>query len=465
LSIAQFSVRGNLAGLLLVAGLGCGRSSTIPRAGDGAVDATSSNLGGSGDTGAVDASVDQAEVPFGSVATSSIATTATGSIVLAGLLQGSVDLGNGLLSSAGGRDLLLANFDPSGSPVWSRRFGDATDQGSAYIATGGTGDIVVATGFRGVLDLGTGPLVSAGDADVAVAKFSAKGDLIWSVRLGDADLQVPSAVAIDSTGAIVVVVRFGSGLPNEGSDLVKLSPSGEVVWSRSWLGAELSGIGIGPSDSVYATGWFWNSVDFGGGPSVSPSGVPAIFLFALTPSGDWAWNKRFGSGYANALAVDGSGNSVVVGDFNGTVDFGTGAPLVSVRDPGRFGPSDDLFIAKLGPSGEGIWSRQFGDTVTDETATSVAVDALGAIVVLGNGGSSLDFGFGPFLGGSGSGFVVRFDSAGQALWNRANAGTVAATLPSLTVLVGGGFPVGTAFSGATRTFVGGTSVFLVEYAP
>ena len=165
------------------------------------------------------------------------------------------------------------------------------------------------------------------------------------------------------------------------------------------------------------------------------------------------------------MAVDAVGNSVVVGYFDGTLDFGTGSPLVSVQDPSRFGPSDDIFIAKLAPSGEGIWSRQFGDSVTNEAATNVAVDASGAIVVAGRGGASLDFGLGPFLGDASSGFVVRFDSTGQPLWNRPTSGSPIATLPTLDVLVGGAFPASTDFAGATRTFVGGTSVFLVEYAP
>jgi hypothetical protein len=315
--------------------------------------------------------------------------------------------------------------------------------------------------------------VSAGDLNVAVAKFSTNGDFLWSIRLGDADLQFPTAVAIDSSGDIVVAVQFGTGLPNEGTTLVKLSPSGEFVWSQSWLGADVRGLRIGLANSVLAAGWFWNSVDFGGGPLAS-AGLEDIFPVELGPSGDWSWDKRFGSFGSErvlSLAIDPasapSGNIVVAGYFDRTLDFGTGAPLVSVQDPSRFGPSDDIFIAKLDPTGKGIWSRQFGDSVTNEAATNVAVDASGAIVVSGNGGTALDFGFGPFLVNDSSVFVVRFDGAGQALWDRPcpNSSAPVVTLPSLDVLVGGGFPVGTDFAGATRTFVGGTSVFLVEYAP
>jgi hypothetical protein len=140
LSVGQF-LSGSLAAFLLIAELGCGQSLTVHASADGAVEARPIDLV-------------QVDPTLGSVEVRSIATTTTGNIALAGLLQGSVDLGNGPLSSAGGTDLLVADFDPSGATIWSRRFGDATDQGSAYVATSGTGDIVVATGFRGVLDFG-----------------------------------------------------------------------------------------------------------------------------------------------------------------------------------------------------------------------------------------------------------------------------------------------------------------------
>lgn len=276
---------------------------------------------------------------------------------------------------------------------------------------------------------------------------------------------------MDSTGAALVAIPFGTGLPQEGSKLVKVSSTGEVVWSKSWLGAQVRSVAVGPANSVLVTGWFWywNSVDFGGGP-LTNAGLEDIFLVALEASGDWSWNRRFGSGgteRASSLAIDSVGNIVLAGDFNGGLDFGTGTPLASVRDPTRFGPSDDLFIAKLDPSGEGIWSRQYGDPLTNEAVASMAVDASGAVVVSGNGGSLLDFGLGPFLGDAAFDFIVRFDSAGHALWNRAlpSSGASVATLPSSVALVAGEFPRDLDFPGSTRTFVGGSDVFVLEYAP
>ena len=59
----------------------------------------------------------------------------------------------------------------------------------------------------------------------------------------------------------------------------------------------------------------------------------------------WSYQARFGySGTWNVLsrAVDDSGNVVVAGGFNGTMDFG-GGPLSSLS------PAADIYLLKLAP--------------------------------------------------------------------------------------------------------------------
>src|SRR5690606_33145961 len=73
------------------------------------------------------------------------------------------------------------------------------------------------------------------------------------------------------------------------------------------------------------------------------------------------------------LAVDGDGNTVVVGVLSGDVQFGP--DLLEA-------PFDAGFIAKLSPEGEWLWARQVGQEPS-AMVTSVAVDAQGAVYVTG----------------------------------------------------------------------------------
>ena len=90
-------------------------------------------------------------------------------------------------------------------------------------------------------------------------------------------------------------------------------------------------------------GTFQSSADFGSGPLTS-AGSWDIVATKLSGSGTTLWSKRFGAagddlGYA--VATDGNGNSVFVGTFQGTVDFG-GGPLTAAG-------STDMFVLGLAP--------------------------------------------------------------------------------------------------------------------
>src|SRR5262249_45103822 len=154
-------------------------------------------------------------------------------------------------------------------------------------------NVVVSGEFDGVLDLGSGPLPSAGGGDAFVAKFDTGGVHLWSKSFGGPGRDHGRSVAIDGAGAIVMA------------------------------------------------GYFQGDVDFGGG-ALSSAGGKDIFVVKIDSAGSVLWAKRFGStgdDYVRGVAVDSMNNIVVTGRFEGTVDFGT-ASLQSAGDR-------DIFLAKL----------------------------------------------------------------------------------------------------------------------
>lgn len=176
-----------------------------------------------------------------------------------------------------------------------------------------------------------------GDEDCNGEEPTCTGTHIWSKRFGDASAQSGDAVAIDAFGNIVVA-------------------------------GTLSG-----------------TVDFGGGPLTS-TGSSDVFVAKLDATGNHAWSRRFGDPdlqLLQAVAIDGSGNIIIAGGFNGTIDFG-GVALVSAGER-------DIFVAKLDPSGNHIWSKRFG-AVGHQQAHGVAVDDNANVVLSGVITGSVDFG-------------------------------------------------------------------------
>jgi hypothetical protein len=88
------------------------------------------------------------------------------------LVDGSIDLGGGSLTSAGGGDVVLAKLTSAGDHVFSIRAGDAALQWARGLAADPSGYTLATGRFSGTLDFGTGPLTSVGNGyDLYVVKL------------------------------------------------------------------------------------------------------------------------------------------------------------------------------------------------------------------------------------------------------------------------------------------------------
>jgi hypothetical protein len=343
------------------------------------------------------------------------AVDASGNVIVAGDFWGTVDFGGGALTDAGDEDIFVAKFGPDGAQLWSKRFGDVDAQYTQSVAIDALGNVIVAGDFWGSVDFGGGALTCAGNGDIFVAKFGSDGAHLWSERFGDGGHQYADAVAVDASGNVIV------------------------------------------------TGSFYGTVDFGGGALTSAGGED-IFIAKFASDGAHLWSKRFGGGSdqkPTAVAVDASGNVIVTGYFYDAVDFGGGA-LTSAG-------LKDIFVAKFDPDGAHLWSKRFGDG-SDEESTAVAVDALGNAIVTGFFWGVVDFGGGALTcAGPYDIFVAKFGSDGAHLWSKrfgdgnvqhANAVAVDA---SGSVIVTGDFKGTVDFGGGALTSAGGSDIFVAKF--
>src|SRR5207244_753999 len=133
---------------------------------------------------------------------------------------------------------------------------------------------------------------------------------------------------------------------------------------------------VDPNGNIDVTGAFSGPADFGGG-ALTSAGVD-IFLAKLSPTGGHVWSRRFGSALAthagNGVACDGSGNVLVTGSFESSIDLGGGWATSFAHK--------DIFVAKYSPAGAYLWSRLAGG-IYDDAGRGTAADASGQVAVTG----------------------------------------------------------------------------------
>jgi hypothetical protein len=269
--------------------------------------------------------------------------------------------------------------------------------GLATVAACGSKETTSSTGITG----------SGGDTGTAGPGASGTGGDLFPMTTAT------TAAGTGTTGA--TGSSTGTGM------MVNCDPApttGPHAWSKIY-GDASSQFGLAvthdPTGNVIIAGAFSGTIAFGAN-TLTSAGASDIFVAKFAPDGAPIWAKSFGDGKdqsARGIAADAQGNVVVVGQFVGTVNFG-GAAFTSV------GPNfDDAFLVKLGPQGNHLWSKKFGD-INSQVPHGVAVSAAGDIAMVGDFQTNMTLdGISIDSAGDTDAFVAVFDSAGTAKWAKA----------------------------------------------
>jgi hypothetical protein len=411
-----------------------------------------------------------------------------GRVAVTGSFFGTTDFGGGSVSSyvhptlGPTMDAFVAEYTSSGAYLWARVLGADSDDAGKGIATDANGNVLV-TGYQGSysVDYGGGPQYSRGASDIFIAKYSSAGSWGWSKTIGGIGYDQGNAIEADGAGNVFVTGYFGpstSGVDFGGGPLVsaglsdvflvKYSDTGQFLWAKRF-GSSGNDVGLAvstdSSGNVIIAGSFEGTVDFGGG-GLTSSGMRDVFVAKYSATGQHLWSKRFGStgdevGYG--LAVDSAGDVVLSGKFQGSVSFG-GTALTSAG-------GDDIFLAKLsGANGAHSWSKSFGSTSGD-VSLGVAVDGSKNVVMTGYFTGSVNFG-GGILSSSGLDvFVAKYNSAGTHLWSRrfggfdTQIGNAVAMAGTGEVSLTGYFSTSIDFGTGTLTSAGSYDAFLASVGP
>jgi outer membrane protein assembly factor BamB len=144
-------------------------------------------------------------------ASTTVALDPSENVLLATLFSGAVDFGGGPLTSVGTTDLAVAKLDPTGAYLWSHSFGASGATLGAIDAFGAldTGGAGLAVGLQGAVDFGCGAVSSSPAADTLLANFDATGTVVFSRVV---QLAGRGSMVVDGLGGISTAVQMGNGI-------------------------------------------------------------------------------------------------------------------------------------------------------------------------------------------------------------------------------------------------------------
>jgi hypothetical protein len=302
-----------------------------------------------------------------------VAVDSFGNIYITGGTDGNL----GGETNAGGIDMFLGKYDPSGRLLWVKLLGTASHEYSFGVTVDINDNIYVTGNTNGNL----GGEINAGGADMFLAKYNGSGTLLWIKLLGTVSSDSGTSVITDSSGNIYV-----TGCTDGGMLLVKYNESGTLLWIKllgddSYLGRDIN---VDLSGNIYVSGTRLINGEYDG-------------------AGSLLWDRFLGGteldiNYGNA--IDKSGNlyvtGITIGDLGGEINAG----------------GCDMFLAKYNESGTLLWLKLLG-TESFESGRGVTVGMDGNIYVTGYTSGNLG---GQTNAGDFDVFIAKYTDAGTLMW-------------------------------------------------
>lgn len=336
------------------------------------------------------------------------------------------------LVGIGGSNVLIANYQADGSLLWAREvtaFVPNSVSVTRVAADPTDGSVVIAGVFQGTVDFDPGPGIAltinrnvSRQLDPFLVKLNALGEFQW-VRtfegVGANQGASVSALAVTRFGEVAVAglmtgtydfdpsggsVSLNTGQPNLALPyLAKLNRNGDFVNDGVSSFAGLLGSAVNASirvnaiesDSsgrIVATGGFVGTADFGPNSNtfmLNSAGGQDAFVLQVDRRGTLNWANRLGGQPSTgnnspeqglAIGTDAAGNVYVAAQYH-SLQVTYGAPSSGVPLNLRFtGPNDQL-VTRLSPTGRFTWATRLGTGL--DLGSTLGVSPSGIVGVSG----------------------------------------------------------------------------------
>lgn len=345
----------------------------------------------------------------------------SGNVYTVGAFTGTVDFdfsNNTANISANGTDAFIQKINAQGQFLWVRSISGNGLSWANAVVVDEMSNVYTVGFFRDSINLdpnsGIQTVTSNGLDDFFVQKLDSNGNFQWGYSIGANGHDRAYDIAVDALGNLYVcgvyngLVDFdpGPGIVNHngsGFFIQKINSNGQLIWVQTYSGiasgTHTSTITVDSKGNVYCAGSFYGTIDFDpdtalmrnrfAGNSLSPD----AFILKLDTAGSYVWVNTMGgtSGSDGAriegIVVDTNENIFVTGRFEGTVDFN---PRTPINNRTSFASTYDLFIQKVDPIGDEVWTHTFGRWGNDY-GNDIALDKNGNIYTIGMANSGFDF--------------------------------------------------------------------------
>ncbi len=226
----------------------------------------------------------------------------------------------------------FAKINPNGDTLWTKNFG-VLNSYLIYEMESIDGDFFL--------------LVGECASDISfnhglVVKINTNGDVIWT-KTYEKSGEVTTFHAIHKCtdgNFLIAGTSEERNAVNLSGSLVKITPDGDTLWTRSTGVEMLLSIQTSSDENYLITGSFKNTV----------SGKDEILLLKISNSGEIVWTKTFASSRNQTgctVRPTGDGNYLILGYSNWQDSIG------SEKTVGRY----DGLLMKITPEGNSIWTR------------------------------------------------------------------------------------------------------------
>jgi hypothetical protein len=295
-------------------------------------------------------------------------------------------------------------YDPSGSLLWAKTWGGASDDFANAVLVDQNGNAYVVGGTDSF---------GAGWYDVLILKFDSSGNLLWSHTWGGSSFDVGYDVSFDTNGNLAIAAESYSY--GNATVLLKFSSAGAFIGSYTWKGPatydSAYSITVDSSGNAILAGTSWDY-------SVSPNHNP-ILILKYDNQGNLLWNRNWAGPSEDEI----TGRRTVRTDAQGNL-YITGHTSTSCTNS-NFSLCDfDVLLLKIDPNGNLLWTRRWGGAGY-ETSGALTLDSNQNIDVVGSTTS--------FFAGLQGALLQQYDGSGNVIASKVLGATTASGLNGIAL--------------------------------